>query len=161
MQALVGYKLIEIETGNVIETWGGKWGVEPPIPNPIRLPNGDHVHAPSVDVDYGGYKLTWLMMDEPVIIPDSITRRQCALQLLTLNMITPAEAVEMVQAGIPPEIVKGYIDALPSEMDRAVATINFAAATYQRLNPLLFALMQANGKTEADRDQFFIAAAQL
>lgn len=71
------------------------------------------------------------------------------------------EAVEMVQSGIQPSIVSGYIAQMPDEMDRAVATINFAAATYRRNNPLFLALMAANGKTDADADAFFIAAATL
>lgn len=61
----VGYKLIKIEDNAVIEQWGGLWGQCPGIPNPVVLPNGDHVHAPSLDTDYQGYKLVMWEMDPP------------------------------------------------------------------------------------------------
>lgn len=64
----VGYKLKDAD-GADIETWGGVWGSCPNMPNPLRLPNGDHVHAPSLDTSYGGYTLTEWHMDPPPPVP--------------------------------------------------------------------------------------------
>jgi hypothetical protein len=93
-------------------------------------------------------------------IPRSITRRQCALQLRTMGMISVAEAKVMAKDGTPPASIQGYFDTMV-EADRDLAEIDFAAVNYYRDNPLITALMTANGLTEADIDNFFIAAAQL
>lgn len=97
----------------------------------------------------------------PPYVPESITRRQCALQLLAMGQISDAEAISMTRDGTPPASVQAYIEALPSESDRTRAFIDFAAAEYYRGNPLLTALMQANGTTPEQIDQFFIAAGAL
>lgn len=158
----VGYKLIEIATGIVVQDWGGVWGQCPAVPNPIYLPNGDVVYAPSLDTEYNGYMLVqWMMDPPPPAVPEFITRRQCALQLLAIGMISDNEAVEMVRSGIPPASVQAYINAMPSQADRTRAEIDFAASAYYRSNPLLIAMMEANGSTPEDIDAFFIAAAQF
>lgn len=97
----------------------------------------------------------------PVKVPASITRRQCALQLLNMGIITDQEAVDMTRTGLPPANVQAYIDALPTADERARAEIDFAADAYYRDNPLLEAIMIANGATDAEIDQFFIEASQL
>lgn len=98
---------------------------------------------------------------EPVVIvPSSITRRQCALQLLSLAMITTVEALSMTQSGIPPASIQANFDAM-SEPDRSLAMIDFAAVNYYRSNPLINTLMAENGMTSEEVDQFFIAAAAL
>ena len=64
MPEIVGYKLIKDADGSVIERWGGTWGQCPGIPNPIILPNGDHVSAPTINASYSGYTLKpWEMQD--------------------------------------------------------------------------------------------------
>lgn len=93
-------------------------------------------------------------------IPESITRRQCAVMMLSQNMITGQEAILMTQSGIPPANVQTYFDAMP-EPQRTMAIIDFAATNYFRDNPLLADLMAANGMTEQQVDQFFIGAASL
>jgi hypothetical protein len=90
-------------------------------------------------------------------IPESITRRQCAVMMLSQNMITGQEAILMTQSGIPPANVQTYFDAM-SEPQRTMAIIDFAAINYFRDNPLLAELMAANGMTEQQVDQFFIEA---
>lgn len=97
----------------------------------------------------------------PVEVPASITRRQCALQLLNMGLITDQEAVDMTRTGLPPANVQAYINSLPTADERARAEIDFAADSYYRDNPLLEAIMIANGATDAEIDQFFIAASQL
>jgi hypothetical protein len=96
----------------------------------------------------------------PPEVPAQITRRQCAMMMLSQNMITGQEAISMTQSGIPPANVQAYFDAMP-EPQRTMAIIDFAAINYFRDNPLLADLMIANGMTEQQVDQFFIDAASL
>lgn len=95
-----------------------------------------------------------------LVVPASITRRQCALQLLAEGLITEAEAVAMAATATPPAYVNTLFDGL-SSMDRTRALIDFAASTYDRGNPLIVGMMTATGKTPADADAFFVAASQL
>jgi hypothetical protein len=95
-----------------------------------------------------------------VIIPKTITRRQCALQLRVAGMITIQEAKDMTKTGTPPASIQAYFDTMPAEQ-KDLAEIDFAAINYYRDNPLITALMTANGLTETDIDNFFIAAALL
>lgn len=90
-------------------------------------------------------------------VPASITRRQCAIRMLEMAMISGSEAIAMTQSGVPPAAVTAYLATLP-EPDRTLATIDFAAMTYYRDNPLLTALMVANNMSESDVDAFFIEA---
>ena len=94
---------------------------------------------------------------EPPEVPAQITRRQCAMQMFVTEMITGNEAIVMTQSGIPPAAVQVYIDTLP-EQDRTMAIMDFAATNYFRDNPLIDALMLANGMTKEEVDQFFIEA---
>ena len=90
-------------------------------------------------------------------VPASITRRQCAIRMLEMAMISGSEAIAMTQSGVPPAAVAAYLTTLP-EPDRTLATIDFAAMNYYRDNPLLAALMVANNMSEEDVDTFFIEA---
>jgi len=96
----------------------------------------------------------------PPVVPFSITRRQCALQLLAENRVTNEEAIAMVVSSSPPPIVAALFAKLtPNERTRA--TIDFAANIYERNNPLITSFMTAAGKSASDADAFFIAAAKL
>ncbi|MFG1462117.1 hypothetical protein V5F77_04385 [Xanthobacter sp. DSM 24535] len=91
-------------------------------------------------------------------VPASITRRQCALEMHGRALITDAEALAMASAGTPPAFVETQIAAMPAG-DRLVARIDFAATSYERANPLLVSLMEANGSSPAQIDDFFRSAA--
>lgn len=93
-------------------------------------------------------------------VPKSITRRQCAMMMFSMQMISGPEAIAMTQSGIPPYAVQQYLDTLP-EPQRTMATIDFAAMEYYRENPLLLALMAVNNMSEQQLDEFFLGAAQL
>lgn len=69
MADLVGYKLVRVSDGVEISSWGGTWGQCPGFPNPIRLPNGDHVHAGEPEVQYGDYIVRPWMMEQPPAPP--------------------------------------------------------------------------------------------
>jgi hypothetical protein len=94
-----------------------------------------------------------------VAVPASITRRQCALALHAASMITGPEMVAMATVGTPPAMISSVFNAMP-EAERYRAQVDFAAASYERANPLLNAVMTASGSSAADIDNFFRAAAQ-
>lgn len=100
--------------------------------------------------------------ERDAMFPQVITRRQCALQLLATQTITPEEALAMTKAGDVPAAIAAIFDSAVANStmtadQRILAEIDFAAANYYRSNSLL-PLM---GLTEAEIDQFFIAAVQL
>jgi hypothetical protein len=94
---------------------------------------------------------------DPIDVPRSITRRQCAIELRERNLITPQEALDMTRTGIPPAMVQKIFSSM-SETDQLIAETDFAADTYLRSNPLLIFIMSASGASEEDIDQFFISA---
>jgi hypothetical protein len=51
MEQKLGYSLVD-SNNTEIQYWNSE-----PAPNPIILPNGDHIHAPNLNTDYSGYKL--------------------------------------------------------------------------------------------------------
>lgn len=114
--------------------------------------------------DYQEY-LAWLEegnKPEPYIpppppVPQSITRRQCAIELRERNLITAQEALDMTKTGEVPSMV-AQIFASMSTDDRILAETDFAADTYMRSNPLLIQIMSASGATEEDIDDFFRVA---
>lgn len=126
------------------------------------IPDGYSLILIPKNIPYG-YNWVWdgtTFIEPPLptpIPPESITRRQCAMQMFVTEMITSNEAIAMTQSGIPPTSVQIYIDTLP-EPDRTMAIMDFAATNYFRNNPLIDALMLTNGMTNEEVDQFFIEA---
>lgn len=95
-------------------------------------------------------------------VPASITRRQCALQLLAVQYITPEEALAMTKSAEVPAVIAAVFDnavanKLMTAEQRILAEIDFAAANYYRANSLLSLI----GLTDEQIDQFLIAAANL
>lgn len=154
----VGYSLINITTQDIIQQWGGVWGVSEGLPAIITLPTGEQIHGPYSDTDYFGYMLVEWDMNEPC--PVRITRRQCALQLLVMELITSAEAIAMAQMATPPAFVDAQFQLL-SEPELTTAYIDFAEGFYSRNSHVLPSIMEANGMTSAQLDAFFIAAVAL
>jgi hypothetical protein len=93
-------------------------------------------------------------------VPDSITRRQCALQLFAMGLITAEEAKQMTKDGTAPAAIQVVFETLNSEK-KILAEIDFAAANYYHNNALIPSIMMAQNMTETDVDQFFITAAKL
>jgi hypothetical protein len=58
----IGYSLIDAE-GAEIQSWGNLSGQTAGIPAMIALPNGDHVHCPSVGETYSGLRLLPRMLE--------------------------------------------------------------------------------------------------
>lgn len=95
--------------------------------------------------------------EETEYVPQSITRRQCAIELRERNLITAQEALDMTRTGIPPAMVQQIFNTLPPN-DKIIAETDFAADTYLRSNPLLIQIMTATGASDQDIDDFFISA---
>lgn len=157
---IVGYKLVDA-LDVVYQTWGGTWGQCPGVPNPIKLPNGAIVNAPSLNTAYEGYMLVeWWMNEPPPPVPEYISRRQAATQLRNDQFITQDEALAMASTATIPPFVQSYFNTL-DPADKADAELAFTAIEYPRSSSLLTAVMEANGLTSAQIDQFFISAAKL
>lgn len=109
-------------------------------------------------LDEGNIPADYVPPPPVIVVPVSITRRQCALELLNQKLITSTEALEMTRNGIPPAFVRDILSLLSTD-ERNMAEIDFAADTYLRSNPLLNQLMKMAGSTDAEIDQFFISAA--
>lgn len=92
----------------------------------------------------------------PPLVPGSITRRQCALELYARQVISLEEALAMTKTSEVPDAVAQVFAGLPTPEARMLAEIDFAAANYYRSNSLLGMM----GLTEAQVDEFFLAAAQ-
>lgn len=152
---------------HALQWYGTKGEVEFVNPNTGAMRNETITSLAAYQACINAWTAAKYLIDNPPpstaqpYVPDSITRRQCALQLLALGQITDAEAIAMARDGTPPAAVQAYINALPSAADRTRALIDIAAGEYLRDNPLLTTLMQANGTTPEQINQFFIAAAAL
>lgn len=100
----VGYKFIDA-SGSVLETWGGVWGQCPEIPNLIRCPNGDHVHAPELNMPYDGCILSTWEMDEPVVeappAPPTPTVEELLLKLAEIQTQLSETAAQIVALRSP------------------------------------------------------------
>lgn len=144
-QMIVGYKLIDTATNAEVKTWGGTWGQCPGIPNPVMTPNGLYVHAPDLNVDYGGYKLVEWLMDEPApAVPASITPRQLRLLLLEQGLLSQVE-----------DIIAQSTDDVKIDWEYALE--------FRRDNQILntFASNLVPPLTNEQINQFFIRAAKL
>lgn len=53
----VGYKLVRLSDGAVVQLWGGEWGAIVDFPNPLILPNGLQICAGLPNVEYEGYRV--------------------------------------------------------------------------------------------------------
>lgn len=106
MADLVGYKLVRVSDGAEVALFGGTWGQCPGFPNPLFLPNGDHVHAGSPDTQYGDYIVRPWMIDEP-----------------------PAQSAPVVEDTAEVKALKAQIDAQGAQLAQITAVLaNLAKA---------------------------------
>lgn len=80
---LVGYRLIQDDSGAVVAEWGGVFGVVPQLPNPLFLPDGNHVHAPRLNQSYNGYRLVEWQKERSITADDVRAEAQRRIIALT------------------------------------------------------------------------------
>lgn len=141
---IVGYRLRNIASGRIVETWGGVWGQCPTPPNPITLSNGDQVCAPEIGVDYSGCVLEeWWMDEPPAPVPQQAPMWAVRVVLKQNNLLDQAQA------------------AIDASEDFSLQTVweygNFA----DRNSPAIASLAEALGMTDTEVDEMFFAAASL
>ena len=163
---LVGYKLKDISTNDIVQSWGGVWGQLPSIPNPLTLPNGDHVCAPIAGEKYGNYILDAWEIEEPPApapsVPEFISRRQFYHQLAIDSVITQAEALAAVATGKIPAKLKDYLGAIKNPSEKFAAEMTLSGETnIARANPLINDLGDSLAMTPEEIDDFFISAVLL
>lgn len=135
-----GYALIEVKTGAELQTWlGANYGECPAAPNPLILPNGDHVHCAEIDHDYGGYKLIAKYNDQEWV-PLQVSPRQIRLALLE----------------------EGLLDAVNKAVAASDAETKIAwdySGEIKFDDPGVIAIAKALGKNDAQRADLFRLAA--
>lgn len=98
----------------------------------------------------------------PPVVPETISDRQFFQQAAIAGLITQAEALAAVQTGTVPAILMNVVNGLPDDMQKFAAEMMLAGATqFTRTHPLTEAVGMALGWTDAQIDQFFIAASAL
>lgn len=96
--------------------------------------------------------------DQRPLVPRSITRRQCAIELRERKLVSAKEALDMTRTGQPPAMISAVFGAMPEDQ-QYIAETDFAADEYLRANPLLVGIMQASGASDTEIDDFFRSAA--
>lgn len=159
---LVGYKLRNISTNEIIETWGGSWGQCPNVPGEIRLPSGDIVCAPSLGEDYQGCVLELWNMEEPIIIPQTISDRQFFQQAAIIGIITQQEALDAVSIGAIPTVLQNIVNGIQDTDQQFAAKMLLSGATvFERNHPLVDNIGLALNWTSDQIDHFFFEASKL
>lgn len=122
--------------------------------------NNHYYGSSSIDsldilIDWNAVEISKNDYDKITIpVPQSITRRQCAIELRERSIISSQEALNMTKYGDVPSLVQQLLSQM-NDADRIKAETDFAANTYMRSNPLLISVMTEAGSTEEEIDQFF------
>lgn len=75
-QSVVGYKLKDVKTGEILRTWGGVWGQCPGIPSPLSLPNGVDVWSPKPGNEYAAFLFEEWKMDAPPLTSKDVNNER-------------------------------------------------------------------------------------
>jgi hypothetical protein len=147
---LVGYKLIDAND-ELIDQWGGTWGLLPGRPEPLILPNGDRVHCPELKVRLAdGYMLIPWEEAAPVASPSDTPLPDRQLQ------------IGLLVAGYDLAVVDAAIGAIADPIDRAIARVWWDRTTViQWDHPMTQTLMGLAGIPENERATLWIWASDL
>jgi len=94
-------------------------------------------------------------------VPRTISRRQFYQQLALTGTITTAEALAAMKTGDIPASIDQFLDQLTPEERFNAEMILTGANEFVRDHPLVAAIGDAEGLSDAQIDQFFMAAALL
>ena len=138
-------------------------------PDPSRLiPDGLRVvriAGTVANADLEGKRIdleTGALSDPPPAVPAMISDRQFFQQLAAEGLITQAEALAAVRTGDLPVALRNIVDSISDPQQRFAAEMLLSGATdIQRSHPLTDAIGAATGRTSAQIDDFFRAAAAL
>lgn len=173
----IGFSLID-QRGTEVAFWGDAAGQTRGAPDFIVLPNGDHVHCPSVGETYGGCRLVprWLEFDvAPSItvsetqvvvrrqqpVPRMISDRQFFQQLAAMGVVTDDEALAAVGPGTLPAALAALIAGLPEDQQFGAKMLLVGAVQFDRQHPMVTVLGQAFGWTSDQIDDLWRAASKL
>lgn len=126
------------------------------------VPNGQvTVGSPSYAID-GQLNVTetYATQAAPVVVPQSISRRQYYQQCVVMGWITQAEANALATTMTIPASILAFINNLPVGQRFAATFFILMEPVYYRNNTFLNSLWTAGGVT-SQMDAFFEAAAQL
>lgn len=153
----VGYRLVATGEQTEVHAWRGD------MPNPLLLPNGDQVCAPSINVDYSGWTLVpWEEEPKP---PETIAdwRFWTALALIPNAPITRDEARDAINLGTIPPALQNAINQLPFDdttkfvIERRIA----GSVEFNRTHALTAQLAALMGWTAEQVDGLWATAASL
>ena len=148
MQQLVGYKLENITTGEVIDQWGGTWGQCPGIPNPIMIPEEGgtffFAHDPKLGDEYLGHHLVeWYMDEPPPYVPSQIPLWAAKVVLNENGLLDQADAI------------------VANANNRTLTLIWEYGNFLDRNSPLLATMADTIGLSNTQLDTMFITANSL
>lgn len=114
-----------------------------------------------IEVEMTPEEIAAYHIEQPNPVPASVTRRQLLIALAQMEIITGEEALAAAKTGAVPTAVQAVFDNM-QPADNLAAEITWASMSVaERSNPLVAALAQANGMTDAEIDDFFRLAASI
>ena len=134
----------------------------------VRAVDGAFIPPDPDNVDRIAYD-AWLVgggvpdpyVPPPPPVPATISRRQFFQQLAITGMISESEAKAALKTGDLPELLQGFLSALPAENQFAAEMLLSGAAEFQRAHELTAAIGAAHSMTSDQIDDFFRSAAAL
>jgi hypothetical protein len=131
--------------------------VLPGLGEPAAVADGESWAAPENASDYMDVCET--PITPPVVVPEFISKRQFLIQLLRAGMVTAEEVPTL--AVHPPALLAPAIAGMTSEQQLEL-TLTWASMTViERYGELTMAAAASAGTTEAQLDEFFIAAGAI
>lgn len=134
----------------------------------IRDSDKAYIPADPLNTDWQAYQ-AWLSVPNtpnpvplpPVVVPQSVSRRQFYQAAAQEGLITQAEALAVLATGVIPPSLSAIIATLPASSQFAAQMAIVGAESYLRSDPLVASLGVAMNQTPAQLDALFTLAASL